>query len=66
MKKNAIEFLGQKLFLFRIVVVGKLIECSLPTPEIRGSSPGVGKIISTNCTVEKTKIKKKWPGMAHL
>ena len=39
---------------------------SLPTPEIRGLNPDIGKILSTNCTIEKTKIQKKRPGMVHL
>ena len=48
---------------FRAVVVAQLIEQSLPTPEIRGSNPDIGKILSANYTIEKTKIKKKRPGM---
>ena len=50
---------------FRAVVVAQLVERTLPTPEIRASNPDIGKILSTNCTIEKTKIKKR-PGMAHL
>ena len=46
--------------------MAQLLERSLLTPEIRGSNPIIGKILSTNCTIEKTKIKKKRPGMAHL
>ena len=48
------------------VVVAQLVERSLLTPEIRGSNPDIGKVLSTNCTIEKTKIKKKRPGMAQL
>ena len=52
------------------VVVAQLVEWSILTPEARGSNPVIGKILSTklttNCIIEKTKIKKKWPGMAHL
>ena len=53
------------------VVVAQLVERSLPTSEISGSNPDIGKIfytrISTNCNkIEKTKIKEKRPGMAHL
>ena len=48
------------------MVVAQLVERSLPTPEIRGLNPDIGKILSTNCTIEKTKIKKKRLGMAHL
>ena len=48
------------------VVVAQLVEWSLPTPEIRNSNPDISKILSSNCTIEKTKIMKKRPGMAHL
>ena len=51
---------------FRAVVVAQLVERSLPTPEIHGVNPDIGKILSTNCTIEKTKIKKKSHGMAHF
>ena len=51
------------------VVVAQLVERSLPTPEVRGLIP-IGEInidqYSTNCNLEKTKINKKRPGMAHL
>ena len=43
-----------------------MVEWSLPTPEICGSNPNIVKILSANCILEKTKIKKKRPGMAHL
>ena len=50
-------------------MVAQLVERSLPTPEVRGSIP-IGDInidqYSTNYNVEKTKIKKKRPGLAHL
>ena len=52
--------------MVRVVVVAQLVEQSLPTPEIRGSNPDIGKVLSTNCTIEKTQIMKKRPGMAHL
>ena len=42
----------------------QLVERSLPTPEIHGLNPEIGKILSTNCTIEKMKLKKKRPGMA--
>ena len=45
---------------------GSVGERSLPTPEICGSNPDIGIILSTNCTKEKTKIKKKRPVMAYL
>ena len=45
------------------------VERSIPIPEVRGSNPVIGKKIyctfTVNCT-EKTKIKKKRPGMAHF
>ena len=53
-------------FLARAVVVAQLVEQLLPTPEICSSNPDIGKILSTNCTLEKTKIKKKRPAMARL
>ena len=46
--------------------MAQLIERLLPTPEIRSSNPDIGKILSTHCTIEKTKIKKKRQAMAHL
>ena len=48
------------------VVVAQLVERSLLTPEIRGSNPDIGKVLSTNCTIEKTKIKKKRPEWPNL
>ena len=48
------------------LVVAQLVEQSVPTPEIRSSNPDISKILSTNCTIEKMKMKKKRPGMAHL
>ena len=48
------------------VVVAQLIERSLPTPEICGSNPNIGEISSTNCALEKTRIKKNRQGVAHL
>ena len=48
------------------VLVAQLVEQSLLTPEIRGSNPDIGEILTTNRTIEKTSIKKKRPGMAHL
>ena len=51
------------------MVVAQLVDRSLPTPEVRGLIP-IGDIkfykYSTNCNLEKTKIKIKRPGMAHL
>ena len=52
------------------VVEAQLLERSLPTPEVCGSNPGIGNIyiehlFPVNC-IEKMKIKKKRPGMAHF
>ena len=46
------------------VVVAQLVERSLMTPEICSSDPGIGEILSSIRTIEKTKINKKWPGIA--
>ena len=54
-----------KIFL-RAKVVAQLVERLLQTPEICSSNPVIGENLSTNCIIEKTKIKKKWLGMAHL
>ena len=43
------------------MIVAQLVERSLPIPKIRGLNPDIGKILSTNFTIEKTKIKKKRP-----
>ena len=53
-------------FETRAVVVAQLVEQLLPTPVIRGLNPDIGKLLSTNCTIEKMKIKQKRPEMAHL
>ena len=50
--------------------VAQLAERSLPTSELRGLKPNIGKVfrmlIFVNCNSEKAKIKKKGPGMASL
>ena len=43
----------------RAVVAAQLVERSLLTPEIRSSNPNIDEILPTNCTIEKTKIKKE-------
>ena len=55
------------------VVVAQLVERLLPIPEVRGSNPVIGKnlfiywtFVYCQLSIEKTKIKKKRPGMAHL
>ena len=48
------------------MVVAHLVERLLLIPEIRSSNPDNGNILSTNWTLEKTKIEKKRPGLAHL
>ena len=49
--------------------MAQLVERSLPIPEVRGLNPVIGKnlyrTLFVKC-IEKTKIKKKRPGMAHL
>ena len=53
---------------FWVVVVIQLVERSPLTPKIRSSGPDIVKLLSNNLytvnCVEKTKIKKKRPGMA--
>ena len=51
------------------MVVAQLVDWLLPTPEIRGSDPVIGKLLyrTFNClstvnSIEKTKIKKKEAG----
>ena len=44
-------------------MVAQLVEQLLPTPEIFGSNPNIGKLLSTNCTFKKKmKLKKKKAG----
>ena len=53
--------------------MAQLVEGSLPTPEVRGLNPVIGKLLyrtikylpTVNC-IEKTKIKKKSPEMAQF
>ena len=53
--------------------VAQLVEQSLPIPEVRRSNPVISKNLFKNWTffycqpcIEKTKIKKKTPGMSHF
>ena len=53
------------------MVVAHLVEQLLPTPEFCGSNPVIGKnlywtFVYCQLFIEKTKIKKKMPGMAHF
>ena len=64
---------GQSLNYLCIGVVAQLVEQSLPTPEIRGSNPVIGNLLYwsficllSTVPIEKKKIKKKRPGMAHF
>ena len=65
---------ARKVVLKWAVIVAQLVELSLPIPEVRGSNPVIGKkffisiehLFTINCVLEKTKIKKKRPGMAHF
>ena len=54
----------------RAVVVAQLVEQLLQIPEVCSSNPDIGKNLYWTFTVlnsiEKTKIKKKRPGMAHF
>ena len=36
----------------RAVVVAQLVEQLLPTQEIRGSNPNIGKVLSNNCALK--------------
>ena len=37
----------------RAVVVAQLVERALPTPEIHGSNPNIGKVLSSNCKLKR-------------
>ena len=42
------------------MVEAYLVEQSLRTPEIRGANPNIGKVVSTNCKLNrKDKYKEK-------
>ena len=45
-----------------VVVVAQLVEQPLPTPEIHGSNPDIGEILSTIST-EENKEKEAWNGL---
>ena len=52
------------------MVVAQLVERLLPTPEVRSSNQVIGNklylmFFTANC-IEKTKIKRKRPGLAHF
>ena len=40
------------------MVVAQLVERMLPTPEIRGSNPDIGEVLSTNCRKGENKEKE--------
>ena len=50
------------------MAVAQLVEQSLAIPQVRGSNPiiDINDKYSTNCNLEKMKIKEKRSGMAHL
>ena len=55
---------------FAKLVVAQLVERTLPTPEVGGSNPIVGKIyteqlLTINC-IEKMKMKKKRSRVVHF
>ena len=59
-----------KQFTTRAVIVVQLVKPLLLILEVHGSNPVIGKIyvehlFTVNC-IEKTKIKKKRPGIAHF
>ena len=41
------------------MIVAQLVEWLLLTPEIRSSNPDIGKLLSTNCTINGRKLKKE-------
>ena len=62
-----------KHFLNRAMVVAQLVVRSLPIPEVRGPNPVIGKnlhiyrtFVYCQLCIEKTKINKKRPWMAHF
>ena len=55
-----------KLLYSVAVAVAQLKEQSLPIPEVHGSNKVIGKIYIEHLYIEKTKIKKKWSGIAQL
>ena len=68
------SYIGKPIItIIRAVIVAQLVERSLLMPEVRSLNPVIGKLLSwtfnclpiVNC-IEKTKIKKKRLGMAHL
>ena len=59
----------QKLANFWAVVVAQWVEWSLLIPVVRRSNKVIGNILYSTLTVnciEKMKIKKRKPGMAHF
>ena len=53
-----------------VVLAAQLVEWLLPLPEVCSLNPVIGKIyiehlFTVNC-IERTKIKKKRPGMGHF
>ena len=41
------------------VVVAQLVEQSVPSPEICGSNPNIGKVLSTNCELNRKDENKE-------
>ena len=50
----------------KAVAVAQLVERSLPTLEVRGSNPAIGKICIELSTALKTRKYRKKPGNVHL
>ena len=42
-----------------MVVAAQLVERLLPIPEVGGSNPDIGKLLSANCTIENRKDDNK-------
>ena len=62
--------MGKFVVSMTLALLFTIIKCFLRlASEVRDSNPVIGKIIlnlfADKC-VEKTKKKKKWPGMAHF
>ena len=68
-----VHLIKARFSVTREVVVAQLVGRLLPIPEVRGSNPVIVKTLFIYWTfvycqlcIEKTKIKKKRPGMAHF
>ena len=64
-KTNPATKSTQKKFTTQRGAVGVvlLVEKLLPAPEIRSLNPDIGKILSTNCTIDKEKEAGNGPSL---